>query len=117
MLTNRTPEAHEYALKKFRTYISDGQFVPNRIGQETVMFPGYDGGAEWGGSAFDPATHIIYVNANDVGLTNALVKRTGGSGGKTLYLNRCSSCHGEDRTGSPPAFPSLLDTTGESFGR
>ncbi len=109
MLTNRTPEAHEYALKKFRTYISDGQFVPNRIGQETVMFPGYDGGAEWGGSAFDPATHIIYINANDVGLTNALVKRTGGSGGKTLYLNRCSSCHGEDRTGSPPAFPSLLD--------
>lgn len=109
MLTNRTPEAHEYALKKFRTYISDGQFVPNRVGQETVMFPGYDGGAEWGGSAFDPATHIIYVNANDVGLTNALVKRTSGSSGKTLYLNRCSSCHGEDRTGSPPAFPSLLD--------
>ena len=109
MLTNRTPEAHEYALKKFRTYISDGQFTPNRIGQETVMFPGYDGGAEWGGSAFDPATHIIYINANDVGLTNALVRRTGGSSGKTLYLNRCSSCHGQDRAGSPPVFPPLLD--------
>ena len=23
------------------------------------MFPGFDGGAEWGGSAFDPATGVI----------------------------------------------------------
>jgi len=109
LLTNRTPEAHAYALQKFHSYVSDGQFVPNRIGQETVMFPGYDGGAEWGGSAFDPATHILYINANDVGLTNALVKRTEGSDGRSLYLNRCSSCHGENRAGSPPAFPSLLN--------
>ena len=107
LLTTRTPEAHQYALEKFRTYISDGQFVPNREGQQTVMFPGYDGGAEWGGSAFDPKTHVIYINSNDVGLTNALVKRTAGAGGKALYLTHCASCHGEHMAGAPPAFPSL----------
>ena len=109
LLTTRTPEAHQYALEKFRTYISDGQFVPNREGQQTVMFPGYDGGAEWGGSAFDPKTHIIYINANDVGLTNALVKRTAGTSGKALYLNHCASCHGEQMAGAPPAFPALTN--------
>lgn len=109
MLTTRTPEAHQYALEKFRTYISDGQFVPNRIGQQTVMFPGYDGGAEWGGSAFDPKTHIIYINSNDVGLTNALVKRKAGTGGRALYLNQCASCHGEHMAGSAPTFPALTN--------
>lgn len=109
MLTTRTPAAHQYALQKFRTFISDGQFVPNRVGQQTVMFPGWDGGAEWGGSAFDPKTHIIYVNSNDVGLTNALVKRTATSGGKALYLTRCASCHGDDMAGSPPAIPALTN--------
>lgn len=109
MLTTRTPEAHQYALEKFRTYISDGQFVPNRIGQQTVMFPGYDGGAEWGGSAFDPKTHVIYINSNDVGLTNALVKRTAGTGGMALYLTHCASCHGEHMAGAPPAFPALTN--------
>jgi quinoprotein glucose dehydrogenase len=109
LLTTRTPQAHQYALEKFRTYISDGQFVPNREGQQTVMFPGYDGGAEWGGSAFDPETHIIYINANDVGLTNALIKRTAGTTGKALYLNHCASCHGEQMAGAPPAFPALTN--------
>jgi quinoprotein glucose dehydrogenase len=32
----------------------------------TVIFPGFDGGAEWGGPAYDPATGILYVNANEV---------------------------------------------------
>ena len=54
MLTNATPEAHQWALEQFRTFRSDGQFVPFAVGKETVIFPGFDGGAEWGGSAFDP---------------------------------------------------------------
>ena len=49
MLTNRTPEAHAWALQRFRTLRSEGQFVPPSIDRDTVIFPGYDGGAEWGG--------------------------------------------------------------------
>ena len=56
LLTNRTPEAHEWALEQFKTFRSEGQFVPLSVGKDTVVFPGFDGGAEWGGSAYDPAS-------------------------------------------------------------
>ena len=65
MLTNRTPEAHVWALKMFRSFASDGQFLPFAVGKQTVIFPGFDGGAEWGGPAIDPATDILYVNATE----------------------------------------------------
>jgi quinoprotein glucose dehydrogenase len=107
LLTNRSPEAHEYALKKFRTFISNGMYMPNSVGKDTVMFPGFDGGAEWGGSAFDPATHILYLNANDVGLTEMLVKHEAKSGGESMYQKQCALCHGQNLKGQPPAFPSL----------
>ena len=45
---------------------SEGQFVPLSLDRDTVILPGFDGGAEWGGSAFDPATGILYVNANEM---------------------------------------------------
>ena len=41
-------------LARFRTYTSQGQFTPFQVGRETILFPGYDGGAEWGDAAFDP---------------------------------------------------------------
>jgi quinoprotein glucose dehydrogenase len=33
-----------------------------------------------------------------------------GSLGARLYRDNCSSCHGPDRKGAPPAFPSLVDS-------
>jgi quinoprotein glucose dehydrogenase len=108
MLTNRTPEAHAWALEKFHTFRSEGQFVPFGVGKDTVIFPGYDGGAEWGGSAVDPQTAILYVNANEMAWTGALAPETGESSPKALYLSQCGVCHGEKMTGSPPAMPSLV---------
>jgi quinoprotein glucose dehydrogenase len=40
MLTNRTPEAHAWALEKFRALRSQGQFIPFSVGKDTVIFPG-----------------------------------------------------------------------------
>ncbi len=72
-LTNRTPEAHAWAVKQFKTMIGGGQFVPPSVDKLTVDMPGFAGGGEWGGVAVDPATGVLYVNANDtawlVGLT------------------------------------------------
>jgi len=62
---NRTPEAHSWALGKFHTFRSEGQFVPFSIGKDTVVFPGFDGAGS-GRPAVDPETKILYVNANDV---------------------------------------------------
>jgi glucose dehydrogenase len=109
MLTNRTPEAHAWALEKFRTFRSEGQFVPFSVGKDTVIFPGFDGGAEWGGSAVDTQTAILYVNANEMAWTGALAPDTGDNNPKALYLSQCSVCHGEKMTGSPPAMPSLVE--------
>jgi quinoprotein glucose dehydrogenase len=108
LLTNRTPEAHNWALQKFRSFRNGGQFAPFMVGKDTVVFPGFDGGAEWGGPAVDPKTGVIYINANDLAWTGALAEGKDASGARSLYLNQCAICHGENRTGSPPAFPSLI---------
>ena len=108
LLTNRTPDIHQWALQEFREFRSAGQFVPFSVGKDTVIFPGFDGGAEWGGSAADPETGILYVNANDLAWTAALAENTGSeTGGQRVYLSQCSICHRDDRAGSPPDFPSL----------
>jgi quinoprotein glucose dehydrogenase len=109
MLTNRTPEAHQWALEQFRTFRSEGQFVPFSVGKDTIIFPGFDGGSEWGGSAADPQTGILYVNANDLPWTGRLVENTGGNTGKQVYLNNCGTCHGDSRAGAPPQIPSLIN--------
>ena len=110
MLTQRTTEAHAWAVEQFKTFRSDGQFVPFGVGKQTIIFPGYDGGAEWGGSAVDPHSGVIYINANDVAWTGGLtLNKQSGSPGETTYISRCSACHGSERRGSPPAFPSLID--------
>jgi len=108
-LTHRTPEAHRWAAEHFRKFHYEGPFTPNSVGADTLMFPGYDGGAEWGGSAFDPQTHTLYINANDVGLTESLVKRTASSVGRGVFLSQCAACHRRNRAGSPPDIPSLVD--------
>ena len=108
-LTNRTPEAHEWAVKQFHKFHYEGQFTPNSVGVDTLMFPGYDGGAEYGGSAFDPETHVLYINANDVGLTESLIKHTAGSPGRGIYLSQCGACHRDNLAGSPPETPSLVN--------
>jgi len=110
MLTTRTPEAHDWAVKEFRSFNSDGQFIPFAVGKQTIIFPGYDGGAEWGGPAIDPSTNVLYVNASEMAWTGGLIPAMhGGSAGAQLYQSQCAVCHGPDRAGAPPAFPSLVD--------
>jgi len=112
MLTTRTPEAHAAAAAEFAGMRSEGQFVPFSIDRPTVIFPGYDGGAEYGGQAFDPETGLYYVNANDLAWTGQLAPNTGGQSGRALYLQHCALCHRDDRAGTPPQIPSLagIDT-------
>jgi len=107
VLTERTPEGHRAALAEFRTLRSEGQFVPFTVGKQTVVFPGFDGGAEWGGPAVDPQTGLLYVNANDVPWTGALGLNSEEDSPKSLYMNQCAVCHGEKMAGSPPAIPAL----------
>ncbi|MEO7084320.1 MAG: PQQ-binding-like beta-propeller repeat protein [Gemmatimonadaceae bacterium] len=103
ILTRRTPAAHAAALEMFKKYKTRGMFDPPNL-DGTIIFPGVDGGGEWGGPAFDPETGLLYVNANEMGWTLKMVPRND----KSLYSSNCASCHGENRNGSS-INPSLVD--------
>jgi quinoprotein glucose dehydrogenase len=113
LLSKRTPEVHEWAVEKFRTFRSQGQFLPFAVGSETVVFPGFDGGAEWGGSAFDPESKILYVNANDLAWTGSLAENRTETSSRQLYLTNCGMCHGETLAGAPPQIPALQGLDGK----
>ncbi|MGA8030369.1 MAG: PQQ-binding-like beta-propeller repeat protein [Bryobacteraceae bacterium] len=111
MLTTRTPQAHQAVVDRFRQVRSAGQFVPPSL-QGSIIFPGLDGGAEWGGPAFDPETGMLYVNANEMAWVLRLIPTeppSNASTGKDLYLTECAGCHRADMKGSPPEFPSLVN--------
>jgi quinoprotein glucose dehydrogenase len=108
LLTTRTPQAHKAAVDAFKAFRSKGLFVPLGVGIDTVIFPGFDGGAEWGGSAFDPDTGRLYVNANEMAWTGSLAPNAPGAGGRQAYLRECGVCHRDDLAGAPPQIPSLV---------
>ncbi len=110
-LTNRTPAAAAAALAHFSVSSHRGPFDPPSR-QGTMLLPGLDGGAEWGGAAWDPKTGLLYVNANEMAWTLKLKPTpplAQGGEGSAVYANNCAACHGASRAGSPPEFPSLLE--------
>ena len=102
MLTRRTPEAHAAVVEQFRR-LKSGMFTPPSF-EGTIIFPGVDGGAEWGGAAFDPESALLYVNANEMPWIVRLIENNDTS----LYEAKCATCHRSDRRGSPAA-PALID--------
>ena len=80
-------------------------FIPPSL-EGSTMYPGFDGGAEWGGAAWDPTTGLLYVNANEVGGMLRLMERPKGFNPRSLYLEKCGVCHGPDLEGTG-AGPSL----------
>jgi quinoprotein glucose dehydrogenase len=102
MLTRRTPQAHAAVLAEFRK-LKAGRFMPPSL-EGTIIFPGVDGGAEWGGAAFDPSTALLYVNSNEMPWIVRLIENNDTS----LYNAKCASCHRTDRSGTAAA-PTLVD--------
>jgi quinoprotein glucose dehydrogenase len=100
MLTTRTPEAHADVLARFRK-MHAGFFMPPSL-EGTIVFPGFDGGGEWGGAAFDPETGLFYVNANEMPWIVKLIPNNDTS----LYNSKCATCHGTNKKGTA-SVPSL----------
>ena len=101
MLTRRTPQAHAAVLADFRTLRAGPLFTPPSL-DGSIIFPGVDGGAEWGGAAFDPSSALLFVNSNEMPWTVRLIPNND----TAIYNTKCATCHREDRKGSPAA-PSL----------
>ena len=67
-LIDFTPELHAEALAIFSRYRSGPIFTPPSVRDEspggtlgTLQLPGYVGGANWTGAAYDPETQMLYV--------------------------------------------------------
>jgi quinoprotein glucose dehydrogenase len=109
MLTNRTPQSASWAREQFSKMKSEGPFAPLEIGKDTAIFPGLDGGAEWGGAAFDPQTGLLYINSNEMAWLGSLAPNDEGRSARSVYLRECAVCHGDNLQGAPPSIPSLVD--------
>lgn len=82
-----------------------GPFQPFGL-DTTILLPGFDGGAEWGGAAVDRAG-VLYVNANEMAWLGRLQETpredelAGLSPGRRVYAQYCVPCHGANQEGNP----------------
>ena len=53
----------------------EGPYTPPESERHSVVYPGYNGGSDWGGIAVDPTRGIIVANYNDMPNYNLLVPR------------------------------------------
>jgi quinoprotein glucose dehydrogenase len=100
-------------IEKFKKYKTKRFSAPSAEG--TVILPGFDGGAEWGGSAVDP-NGIMYINSNEMPWVLTMVEApkmdnlAGLPTGEKLYITTCQACHGANKMGNPlSSVPSLVD--------
>jgi len=74
-ITDVTPESRKECLEMTQDAYVDGPMFRPLEEKPTVLFPGFNGGANWGGASFDPETHLLFVNSMDVGGLFQMVKR------------------------------------------
>ncbi|MBX3180680.1 MAG: PQQ-binding-like beta-propeller repeat protein [Candidatus Hydrogenedentes bacterium] len=112
-ITDVTPESREFVMKRWDVLRKGHPFhPPSREG--TLIFPGFDGGGEWGGAAADPESGILYVSASEMPWVlqmvdiNALGSDPALQRGAMVYAQQCLFCHGVNREGNAfSMFPPL----------
>lgn len=115
LVTDISAKSREAVLEKFRKVKKHEVFIPPST-EGSIVFPGFDGAAEWGGAGVDPKKGILYVNSNEMPwiLTMVETKPKAGSAGLSsgtqIYNSVCAACHGLNREGDPArAFPTLVN--------
>jgi len=107
------PQYTEMLKDSLRGLRTGGQYIPPSE-EGTIIYPGFDGGGEWGGAAHDPNTGIMYVNGNEMAWVQHMreldidMSEKSFSVGQSGYFYSCASCHGFGQEGSA-GFPGLRD--------
>lgn len=110
---NKYSADYDSVLATYRS-AAKGAFVPlSRT--PTLLFPGADGGAEWGGAAVDKEG-VMYVNSNEMAWLFSLSdtpkedELTHLSPGEKTYVKLCAACHSRDLKGNPASgYPSVAN--------
>ena len=109
MINKLTPEIEIEIKQRFKGLRTGKQFIPPSK-EGTIVFPGFDGGGEWGGPSFDPTSGMLYVNANEMPWILQMVDvrmDENAWAGIQLYRTHCATCHGIERGGDGHVYPSL----------
>jgi quinoprotein glucose dehydrogenase len=115
-VTNRTPEAHAEMLAKYNQVKNRIMFTPPSK-EGGWIFPGFDGGGEWGGAAVDPETKILYVNCSEMPWAQVMIDvpktdvndNSPQALGQMVYNTNCIGCHGAELKGNGTSYPSLVN--------
>jgi quinoprotein glucose dehydrogenase len=119
-LTHFSDADHAAILKQFRSLRYEGLFTPPDL-KGTLSIPATRGGGNWGGAAFDPNTTYLYIRGNNLPEVQTIVdankhfatqNNTLFEKGRVTYLKHCGVCHGAEKKGIPPTFPSLVGLKG-----
>lgn len=115
IITDRTPEARAAVYARWRQVLPHQPWHPPST-NGTVIFPGFDGAAEWGGSAFDPRRGWLFVNANEMPWILQMIETRAAAGQgnvgtpQQFYNAVCAACHGLERLGEVGRnIPSLVN--------
>lgn len=110
-LSNLDAQTHDYVLKQFEQAQSFAYFRPIGL-RKTILFPGFYGGGNWGGGAFNPDTGVYFINGTEVPAMvhyqSSELKNTDLGDGERTFLTQCAGCHGMELKGFYPYAPSLL---------
>ena len=107
-VTDRSSNMRTAVQKRISNYPPHEPFRPPSL-EGTILYPGIDGGAEWGGMAFDPNSKQLFVNSNEVPYVLQMVGlKSNTRSPEFAYLMMCAGCHGADRRGDGVSVPSLI---------
>lgn len=114
-----TPEERAHWRQVVDSAKNEGLFTPPSM-KDTVNMPGNQGGSNWGTTAANPASGIVYVmGVNEpaiLKMSPEMPARMGGritgsaAQGRAIYERNCQGCHGVDLRGNGN-YPSLVDIT------
>ncbi len=121
MINDLHPESYEYLKKQFAQLRTGGPYLPPGI-KTGIVFPGYDGGAEWGGQSYDPTSGIFYLNSNEMPWLLTMVDLTPDKSmdnaknyARGLFLRNCAICHGADQKGDGGKVYPAIDQTKKKY--
>ncbi|MEN0055490.1 MAG: PQQ-binding-like beta-propeller repeat protein [Mucilaginibacter sp.] len=114
-VTDISPETHQDMMQKYDKVKNRLMFTPpSKAGG--WIFPGFDGGGEWGGAAVDAETKIMYINCSELPWAQVMIdvpKSTGDQSlkgiGQMIYNKNCLACHGPELKGNGTSYPSLVN--------